>query len=639
MNVATESTTTSGAPGPASETWETNPAGSPLVEIDHPTMEVDIACAGFGPAMGGFLTTLTHEWSQHPDDPAFQSKVSPGIPLQVLCYERADDIAAGVSGVVTRAQGIRASFPNLNPAEIPMAVEVNRERIFYLLDPHGASRRSIPLRAADAAFRALGSLLGVRNHAFELHWVPAFLHKHGGLVLSMGQFNQWVGSQLIATGLVQIWPGSPVTAPLFEKDISGDAVSGLRLADQGVDQSGEPADSFLPGMDVRAQLTVVGDGPIGAVGQSIDEHLGLPPGHARRDWALGMKMVIELPEDSKLEPGTVWHTFGYPEPEIFGFLYMHPEHLVSVGIFVPSWMDDPSRTAYRYLQHYIQHPALWPWLKDGTLRSWGAKSLEESGKHGEPYLSGDGFARIGEGSGSTNMLTGSGVDEAWTTGTQLAEAVVELLRAQKPFTKENLAATYETRRRASWVERGAREAQNARNGFHAGVVRGMIGMALAGLTSGRLSLGAHIPAPHKRNHRSDQRLKLKNGLRLALEDGRPLHDVLLTARGWPEIPFDGRLLVTQQDALLMGGKVQAMPGFADHVVFRKAGLCVQCEDKTCIGMCSGQALTLGAFGVPAFEREKCIHCGACLWNCSKLVGGRSNIDFRAGAGGLHSAEN
>jgi electron-transferring-flavoprotein dehydrogenase len=482
----------------------------------------------------------------------------------------------------------------------------------------------------------MAPLLGVRDHAFELPWTPAFLHKDGGLVLSMGQFNQWVGSQLMASGLVQIWPGTPVSAPLF----SGKAVEGVRLTDQGVDRSGEPADGFMAGMDVRAQLTVVGDGPVGAIGQAIDEHLGLPEGHARREWALGMKMVIELPENSALEPGTVWHTFGYPEPEIFGFLYVHPERLVSVGIFVPSWMSDPSRTSYRYLQHYIQHPALWSYLKDGTLRSWGAKSLEESGKRGEPFLTGDGYARIGEGSGSTNMLTGSGVDEAWTTGVQLADAVVELLRAGRPFTKENLASTYETRRRASRVERGAREAENARNGFHGGMVKGMIGMALAGLTGGRLSLGAHIPPAHKQIAHSAADLKLKDAVALAIADGRPLHDALLTARGWPEIPFDGRLLVTQQDALLLGGKVQAMPGYADHVVFRDAGLCIACEEKTCIAMCSGQAITASSDGVPAFEREKCIHCGGCLWNCGQSPDGEhSNIEFRAGAGGLHSAEN
>jgi electron-transferring-flavoprotein dehydrogenase len=631
--------------GLAFETWEPTSADSPASEIERPSMEVDIACAGFGPAMGGFLTTLTREWTGHPEDPAFESKVAPGMPLQVLCYERADDIAAGVSGVVTRAQGIRASFPHLNPAEIPMAVEVKQERVLYLLDPIGASRRSALLRLGDTLLRAAGRLLGVRDHAFELPWTPGFLHKHGGLVLSIGQFNQWVGSQLMATGLVQIWPGTPVSAPLF----SGKAVAGLRLADQGVDRYGAPAEGFMAGMDVRAQLTVVGDGPVGAVSQSIDARLGLPEGHAHREWALGMKMVVELPEDSMLEPGAVWHTFGYPEPEIFGFLYVHPERLVSVGIFVPSWMGDPSRTVYRYLQHYIQHPAIWRYLKDGTLRSWGAKSLEESGKRGEPYLVGDGYARIGEGSGSTNMLTGSGVDEAWTTGTQLGEAVVELLRAGKPFTQENLSATYETRRRASWVERGAREAENARNGFHGGPrgssrVKGMIGMALAGLTGGKLSLSGHIPPAHKQirpfSSRSAEGLKLKEAAALALADGRSLHDALLSARGWPEIPFDGRLLVTQQDALLIGGKVQAMPSFADHVVFRDAGLCIACVEKTCIAMCSGQAITLGDDGIPAFEREKCVHCGACLWNCAQSPdGAQSNIEFRAGSGGLHSAEN
>ena len=614
-------------------------------EIDRQTMEVDIACAGFGPAMGGFLSTLTKAWTENPADPAFESRVAPGMPLQVLCYERADDISSGVSGVVTQGRAIRSSFPNLNPAEIPMAVPVKSERVMYLLDPIGASRRSVLLRFGDRLLRTAGPLLGVKDHAFTLPWTPAFLNKHGGLVLSIGQFNQWIGTQLMATGLVQIWPGSPVAGPLF----SGNRVEGVRLADQGVDKSGAPTDGFMAGMDVRALLTVVGDGPVGAVGQALDKKLGLPAGHAHREWALGMKFVIELPEDSNLEssplqPGVVWHSFGYPEPEIFGFLYVHPERLVSVGIFVPSWMSDPSRTAYRYLQHYIQHPALWKYLKDGTLRSWGAKSLEESGRHGEPFLTGDGYARIGEGSGSTNMLTGSGVDEAWATGTQLGEAVIELLRAGKPFTQENLAATYEARRRASWVERGAKEAENARNGFQDGIVKGMIGMALAGLTCGKLSLRAHIPPAHKQIRpfaaNSYDGLKLKDATKLAIADGRSFHDALLSARGWPEIPLDGRLLVTQQDALLMGGKVQAMPGFADHVVFRNPELCIACGEKTCIAMCSGQALTLGEDGAPAFEREKCIHCGACLWNCGNSPDGEhSNIEFRAGSGGLHSAEN
>ena len=616
------------------------------VEVDRQTMEVDIACVGFGPATGGFLTALTEAWTRNPGDPVFESRVASGMPLQIVCYERADDLAAGVSGVVTRAEGIRASFPSLDPAQVPMAAQVKQERVLYLLDPIGASRRRSALLRFGDFFLGLGKERWVKDSAFELFWAPAFLHKRGGLVLSIGQFNQWVASQLMASGFVQIWPGTPVSAPIFAGVANAEhrGIAGIRLADQGVDKLGAPADGFMPGMDVRAQLTVVGDGPVGAIGQRLDERFGLPQGHAHREWALGMKFVIELPEDTTLEPGTVWHTFGFPEPEIFGFLYAHPDRLVSVGIFVPSWLGDPQRTAYRYLQHYIQHPALWRHLKGGTLRSWGAKSLEESGLHGEPFLSGDGYARIGEGSGSTNMLTGSGVDEAWTTGVQLAEAVLEILRAGLPFSQENLAKTYEKRRRASAVERGARQAQNARNGFHRGFVRGLIGMALAGLTGGRLSLHAHIPpAPQQIPSippGSQAELDLREAAALALNNGRPLHDALMSARGWPEIPFDGRLLVTQQDALLMGGKVQAMPGYADHVLFLDRQRCISCLEKTCICMCSGQAITLGPEGAPAFEREKCVHCGACLWNCPHSPDGeRSSIEFTAGSGGLHSAEN
>jgi electron-transferring-flavoprotein dehydrogenase len=612
------------------------PQEKPALEVERPSIEIDIACVGFGPAMGGFLTTLNRAWSENPGDPSFESRAVPGLPLQVLCYERSDNLSAGVSGVVTRARGIRASFPDLNPSEIPMASEIHEERVFYLLDPVGASRRSGALRLGDRILRAAGTLLGVRNDAFELPWTPAFLHKRPGLILSIGQFNEWVGARLMEGGLVQIWPGTPVAAPIF----SGLAVKGLRQADQGVTPAGEPGNGFMPGMDVRARLTVIGDGPVGAISHAIDQKVGMPEGHAHREWALGMKFVIEVPEDSPLKPGTVWHTFGFPEPEIFGFLYVHPDRLVSVGIFVPSWMGDPQRTAYRYLQHYIQHPALWPYLKDGTLRSWGAKSLEESGKRGEPFLCGDGYARIGEGSGSTNMLTGSGVDEAWATGVQLGEAALELLRAGKPFTKENLAATYEPRRRESWVQRGEQQAANARNGFHGGLLRGLAGMALAGLSGGKLSMAAHIPPAHRQiRHESQSGLK-EGGALLALETGRPLHDAMLSARGWPEIAFDGRVLVSHQDALLMGGKVQAMPGFADHVVFLDADLCITCVEKTCIAMCSGQALTQSANGVPAFEREKCVHCGACIWNCAQSPDGENgNIEFRAGAGGLHSAEN
>ncbi|MFH1208242.1 MAG: 4Fe-4S ferredoxin, partial [Candidatus Omnitrophota bacterium] len=72
-----------------------------------------------------------------------------------------------------------------------------------------------------------------------------------------------------------------------------------------------------------------------------------------------------------------------------------------------------------------------------------------------------------------------------------------------------------------------------------------------------------------------------------------------------------------------------MPASARNAGLRSVSRCV-----------SGQAITANSDGgVPLFDREKCIHCAACLWNCAYArEEGRdlTNVDFRAGSGGLHS---
>ena len=613
--------------------------------IDRQRMDADIVCVGLGPATAGFLTTLSKQLTNPDGTPAVESATAPGMPPQVLCYERADDIGFGVSGIVTRARALRTTFPEIDKAGIPMATPVGEEKVLYLLDPYGASRRSAVLRLGDLFIRAFKFVLPFEQYALNLPWTPPFLYKQGGMILSMGQFMQWVVAQVQSTGTVQIWPGTPVSEALIEEH----KVVGVRLLDQGVDKKGRPSDGFTPGMDIHAALTVVGDGPISPIGRQLNEHFGMPDGHHTRDWAVGMKFVVDLPADTPLKPGTVLHTFGYPEPEIFGFVYVHSDHVASLGIFVPSWFDSPMRTAYRYLQHWMLHPYLWRYLKGAKLRSWGAKTLGESGRRGEPYLAGDGYACIGEGSGSTNVLTGSGVDEAWATGAQLAEAVLELLKAKKPFTKQNLEETYVKRRRASWVEREAIVAEKSRDGFQKGIMRGMIGMALAGLTNGHFTLGSEPVSPWKRIPSIEKYYRgrvtpeeIAELREVCKVKGVSLHGALMDKVGWPKIPFDGQLLVSHQDALLMGGKVQAPGGYADHIEFLHPEICQKCGAKICIEMCSGQAITPGEGGVPSFDREKCVHCGACLWNCTQPLPEnpeRTNIAFKAGTGGLHSAEN
>jgi electron-transferring-flavoprotein dehydrogenase len=130
--------------------------------------------------------------------------------------------------------------------------------------------------------------------------------------------------------------------------------------------------------------------------------------------------------------------------------------------------------------------------------------------------------------------------------------------------------------------------------------------------------------------------------REATAKGQAQHDALMDLAGWPQIEYDGDLLVSHQDALLLGGKVQARRQMRPcHLA--DPDTCLACREKTCIEACSGQAITTNPEGgVPLFDREKCVHCGACLWNCSKPSKAdpeQTNVRFAAGAGGLHSAEN
>lgn len=610
--------------------------------VERQSMEVDIACVGFGPAMGGFLTHLSRGLKAAEATAPIQSPTMPGAPPTVICYEKAEDLALGVSGVESEAKAIKASFPDFDPAMVPMTTWIKKEKTVYLLDPIGASRRPLLVRLVDPILRLLG-----KKHSFTLPFNPPFLHKKGGIITALGQFNQWVAGQVMAEGAVQIWPSMAVEDLLLENN----AVTGVRLADQGVDKEGKPAEGFMPGMDIKAKLTVVGDGPIGSIGRKLNEKLGMPEGRHLWEWAVGMKFVVSLPEDCPLEEGTVIHTIGFPEPEIFGFFYVMPNKMASMGIFVPSWMQTPYRTSYRYLQYWIQHPYLWQYLKGGKVSSFGAKSLLESGIEGEPHLVGDGFARIGEGSGTTNILTNSGVDEAWASGRLLAEAVLELMKAGKPFTRENLDQTYVAARRKSDIEKGTRKARHSRDGFRRGFIPGMVGMALAGFSGGLLYMPSREKAPHAML--ADPEKYYRGSIPVAdlrameaecRQKGGTMWEKIFARVGWPEIAFDGSLLISHQDALLLGGKVQAVHGYRDHVLFDDVATCETCRTKSCVEICSGQAIArVEGRNVPSFDREKCVHCGACVWGCAR--GGRgdhaidSNIAFLGVPGGLHSAEN
>jgi electron-transferring-flavoprotein dehydrogenase len=120
--------------------------------------------------------------------------------------------------------------------------------------------------------------------------------------------------------------------------------------------------------------------------------------------------------------------------------------------------------------------------------------------------------------------------------------VIELLKDGRPFTRENLEATYVRRRRESWVEREGRVAENARNGFHHGVVTGLVGMALAGLSGGRWSIGPadtkaateDVPGYEQYYRGRIGTAEIEAIRRDCAARGLGVHDALMERAGWPK---------------------------------------------------------------------------------------------------------
>ena len=94
--------------------------------------------------------------------------------------------------------------------------------------------------------------------------------------------------------------------------------------------------------------------------------------------------------------------------------------------------------------------------------------------------------------------------------------------------------------------------------------------ALTGLTGGKLNVSAEIKRPYERVPSLEEycagRIAPEEVAAIKEEaktKGVSMADAVMDRLGWPQIPLDGKLLVSQQDALLMGGKVQAPAGYAE----------------------------------------------------------------------------
>ena len=310
-----------------------------------------------------------------------------------------------------------------------MATPVGEEKVVYLLDPIGASRRSSTLRVWAICSSARSSwLLPFEHEALKLPWTPPFLHKHGGLVLSMGQFMQWVGAQVQSTGTVQIWPGTPVSQALIEEH----KVVGVRLLDQGVDKKGQPGDGFMPGMDIHAALTVVGDGPVGPIGQQLDAHFGMPEGSPRPRLGRGHEVrggfARRHHAQARHRPAHV-RLSRSPRSSASSTCIPTASRRSAFSCRRGSTARCAPPTAISSIGCCIRISGA---ISRAANSARGARRRSANPAGAANRISPATVTRASaKAAARTNVLTGSGVDEAWATGAQLAESRARIAQGEE----------------------------------------------------------------------------------------------------------------------------------------------------------------------------------------------------------------
>jgi len=294
-------------------------------------------------------------------------------------------------------------------------------------------------------------------------------------VLSLSELVSYLGKKAEDAG-VDVFPGFAAAGLVLEerKKIQGGgqggrkakatttttttkAVAGVFTGDVGLAKDGAShRRGFSRGVEVRARATLLAEGARGSLSQQAEEEFNLRDevGAEPQTYALGLKEVWTV-DPEKHEPGTAWHTVGFPLPsETYGggFLYHLGEEegegegggggrekgddekksskprRVSLGLVVGLDYKDPTMNPYQEFQRFKSHPMIRGVLEGGSCASYGARVLNEGGWQSLPRLDFPGGALLGCAAGTLVVPRIKGVHTAVSSGIMAADATFDALR-------------------------------------------------------------------------------------------------------------------------------------------------------------------------------------------------------------------
>ena len=308
---------------------------------------------------------------------------------------------------------------------------------------------------------------------------PPPLRNAGKYVTSLQKLCVWLGERAEEAG-AQVFPAFPGQELLWD----GERVIGVRTGDKGLDHNGQPKSNYEPGADILAKVVVLGEGPRGTLAKQAEARLGLTQDREPQVYAAGVKELWQLPDD-RFKAGSVIHTLGYPlPPETFGggFIYGMAGNVLDIGMVTGLDYKNPTTDPHNELQRMKEHPAVARMLDGAGLIRYGAKAIPEGGLFAMPRPYADGLLIVGDSAGFLNGMRLKGIHLGMKSGMLAAETLWEALQADA-FDRETLAS-YERRFKESWAYAELRTARNFHQGFHNGLLPGLINAGLATFTGG-----------------------------------------------------------------------------------------------------------------------------------------------------------